>query len=60
MDSKAGNKSPEEDDMSEAKVILSIVTGTIIKYTALILGVVTIFGFGIYEIKRRVIGKKKI
>lgn len=58
IDSTEGNKIKEEDDISEASVILSIVTGKIIMYTTIILGVVAILAFGIYEIKRRVLNKR--
>lgn len=58
MDSTAGNKVQDEDDMSKADIILSIVTGKIIMYTAIALGVIAILGFGIFEIKKRVLDKK--
>lgn len=58
MDSTAGNKVQDEDDMSKADIILSIVTGKIIMYTAITLGVIAILGFGIFEIKKRVLDKK--
>ena len=60
MDSTPGNNTTDEDDISNADVVLSLVTGTIIKYTAIILGVITILGFGVFEIKRRVLNKKNI
>lgn len=58
IDSTAGNKVTSEDDMSKAEVVVSLVTGKIITYTAIILGVVALLGFGIYEIKKRVLDKK--
>ncbi len=58
-DSVVANKQEQEDDMSEAKLILSIVTGTIIKYTALSLGIIAILGLGIFVIKQKVINKKE-
>lgn len=58
IDSTAGNKVQDEDDMSEADVIFSIVTGKIIMYTTITLGVIAILGFGIFEIKKRVLDKK--
>lgn len=59
IDSTPGNKVQDEDDMSEADVIFSIVTGKIIMYTTITLGVVALLGFGIFEIKKRVLDKKK-
>jgi len=50
----------EEDDMSSADVMVSIVTGKIITYTTITLGVITLLGFGVYEIKKRVLNKKNI
>lgn len=58
IDSTAGNKVTSEDDMSKAEVVVSLVTGKIITYTAITLGVVALLGFGIYEIKKRVLDKK--
>ena len=60
IDSTAGNKVTEEDDMSSADVMVSIVTGKIITYTTITLGVITLLGFGVYEIKKRVLNKKNI
>lgn len=58
IDSTPGNKAQDEDDMSTADVIFSIVTGKIIMYTTIILGIVAILGFGVFEIKKRVLNKK--
>ena len=58
IDSTAGNKAQDEDDMSKADIIISIVTGKIIMYTTIILGVVAILGFGVFEIRKRVLSKK--
>ena len=58
IDSTPGNKAQDEDDMSTADVIFSIVTGKIIMYTTIILGIVAILGFGVFEIKKRVLKKK--
>lgn len=60
IDSTEGNKVTEEDDMSSADVMVSIVTGKIITYTTITLGVITLLGFGVYEIKKRVLNKKNI
>ena len=58
MDSTEGNKVQDEDDISEASIILSIVTGKVIMYTTIILGVAAILGFGIFEIKKRVLNRR--
>lgn len=58
MDSTPANKAQDEDDMSQAGIILSIVTGKIITYTTITLGVITILGFGIFAIKRKVLDKR--
>lgn len=58
MDSVEANKAEDEDDISKADIYLSIVTGKIIMYTTITLGVVAILAFGIFEIKKRVLDKK--
>ena len=58
IDSKAGNKIPTEDDMSNADIAVSIVTGKIVGYTTLTLFILAILVFGIYEIKKQVLDKK--
>lgn len=58
MDSTAGNKKETEDDMSQAEVVLSIVTGNIIIiYIIVVLVIISILGVGIYEIRKRVLKK---
>lgn len=59
IDSTPGNKASEEDDMSKADVVLGIVTGKPIMYITLALGIIVLLGFGIYEIKKRVLIKTK-
>ena len=59
IDSTPGNKAENEDDMSKADIAISIVTGKIITYTAIAFGVMVILGFGVYEIKTRVLKKKR-
>ena len=59
IDSTAGNGVTNEDDMSEAELVISIVTGNnIIIYISIGLVIVAILGVGIYEIKKRVLDKK--
>ena len=59
MDSAVANKAQDEDDMSKADIIISIVTGKIITYTTITLGVIVILAFGTIAIKKRVLNKKK-
>ena len=58
IDSTPGNKAENEDDMSKADIAISIVTGKIITYTAIAFGVMAMLGYGVYEIKRRILRKK--
>lgn len=59
VDSVSGNKEKTEDDLSEAELVLSIVTGnTIIMYIVIGIVVIALLGVGIYEIKKRVLNKK--
>lgn len=59
IDSTAGNGATNEDDMSQAELVISIVTGNnIIIYISIGLIIVAILGVGIYEIKKRVLNKK--
>ena len=59
MDSVAGNNVSTEDDRSEAEIVLSFITGSVIfLYVSIALLVVAILGVGIYEIKKRVLNKK--
>lgn len=59
VDSVSGNKEKTEDDLSEAELVLSIVTGnTIIMYIVIAMIVIAILGVGVYEIKKRVLNKK--
>ncbi len=58
IDSTIANKQEDEDDMSKADIVIGIVTGAQITfYVVLMLAVVAIIGFGIFEIKKRVLNK---
>lgn len=59
IDSTIANNDGEEDDMGKAEVILGLVTGAVIMYTAIALVVITMLGFGIYGIKKYILDKKK-
>lgn len=58
IDSNAANKLESEDDMSNADIIISLATGKIILYVSLTIAVIVLLGFGIFEIKKRVLIKK--
>ena len=57
MDSKPGNKNENEDDMSEAQLVTSIVTGKILGYTFIGLISISLIAFSAYEIRKRVLNK---
>jgi hypothetical protein len=44
--------------MSNADVIISVATGKVIIYTTFALAIIALLGFGIFEIKKRVLIKK--
>ena len=59
IDSEPANKQEDEDDMSKADIILGIVTGgEIALYILITLFVAALLGFGVFEIKKRVLNKK--
>ena len=57
MDSIAGNKASNEDDISKADIVLGVVTGKLVIGSMLIVVVLAILIFGIYEIKKRILTK---
>lgn len=59
IDSTVGNKADSEDDMSQAIVVVSLVTGKIIMYTSIAVVVIALVGFGVFEIKKHVLKGKK-
>ena len=58
IDSVAGNSISQEDDISKADIVLSVVTGKLVVGSILIIVILAILVFGIYEIKKRVLTKK--
>ena len=58
VDSTPANREETEDDIGKAELVLSLVTGKIVTYTAIILVVITLLSLGIYEIKKHVLNKK--
>ena len=58
IDSTPANQASDEDDISKAEIVLGLVTGKIIGYTALVIVIIAILVVGIYQIKKRVLNKK--
>lgn len=58
INSKAGNKAENENDMSKADIVLSIVTGQVVIYSTIALVVISMLAFGIITIKKKVLNKK--
>lgn len=58
IDSIQANQVSNEDDISNAELVLGLVTGKIVGYTILTITVITILGVGIYEIRKHVLNKK--
>ena len=59
IDSTEANKQEGEDDLGQADVLISLVTGKIIMYTGLIILVLAIITTGIIVIKKKVLTKNK-
>ena len=57
VDSTTGNKVQNEDDMSSADLVLSIVTGKVATYTGIVIASIAIIAFGAYEVKKHVLDK---
>lgn len=57
INSKAGNKAENENDLSKADIVLSVVTGKVLIYPTIAILVIAMLGFGLYEIKKRVLNK---
>ena len=59
IDSTDANKGLEEDDLGQADVLVSLVTGKIIMYTGLVILVLAMITTGIIVIKKKVLAKNK-
>ena len=59
IDSIAGNKQSNEDDISTVSLILSIKTGEIYLYIGLFIVTILILGIGCYYIKKEVLSSKE-
>ena len=59
IDSTEANRQEGEDDLGQADVLISLVTGKIIMYTGLIILVLAIITTGIIVIKKKVLTKNK-
>ena len=55
IDSTPNNQKPGEDDIDDAKVMLTVKTGEIIFYIGTTIAVLTILGVGIVGIKKYVL-----
>ena len=55
LDSVAGNKQANEDDLSTANLIVSIATGSPIMYIGIVIGTMLVLGLGIYIINKKVL-----
>ncbi len=58
VNSEPGNKAENENDMSKADIVLSIVTGKVIIYGLLGLTITSMLAFGVVMIKKKVLNKK--
>lgn len=58
INSKAGNKAENENDMSKADIVLSVVTGQVVIYSTVALVVIAMLAFGIITIKKKVLNRK--
>lgn len=59
IDSQEANSAQNEDDMSTADIVLSVVTGKIVLYVSLTLAILFLLVIGIVVIKRNVLSKKR-
>lgn len=59
IDSTEANRQEGEDDLGQADVLISLVTGKIIMYTGLIILVLAIITTGVIVIKKKVLTKNK-
>ena len=57
IDSTPGNKNTKEDDFGKADVVIAVKTGGIIVIIGIVIGVLAVFAFGAYEIKKRVLDR---
>ncbi len=57
VDSTPANKIQNEDDISSADLVLSIVTGKIASYTGIVITSIALIAFGAYEVKKHVLDK---
>ena len=58
IDSTPANKLENEDDMSKADIVLSVVTGKIIGYTSISIVVILLLATGTYMIRKKVLPRK--
>ena len=58
IDSTAGNMQDNEDDMSSVTLIIGVKTGRTVLYISIITISILMLGFGVYMIKKKVLGKE--
>ena len=58
INSIPGNKQQGENDMSSADVIISVKTGEVAMYMALVISMLAILGAGIYFIEKKIISRR--
>ena len=56
VNSTAGNSNNDENDYSQATLIIGIKTGRTVLYIGLAIGIILVVGAGVYLIKKKVIG----
>ena len=59
IDSIPGNEDENEDDMSSVSLIIAVGTGIAVTYTTFVIIMICIIGFGIYIIKKNILGKEE-
>ena len=60
IDSIEGNQVEKEDDMSNADIILAVVTGnSVVIYTTITFVVIILIAFAVFEIKRKVLNNRR-
>ncbi len=59
IDSTEANKVESEDDMSNADIVLGVVTGRIVIYSTLILTIIFMIVIGVFMIQRNILTTKK-
>ena len=59
IDSKSGNNMANEDDISNADLVLSLTTGRVATYMILLIGIIVLIAFGAFLINRFILTEKE-